>query len=200
MHPEADFTPDQIKVVKNFLSEEEQEFYINYIDTNIEKFTTSGVNGPLRAILMFGKDNNLKNKIRSSETLDPVKDIEEKLRTELFPRVEKTMKEVFNNEKDLVVCSFFIAKQYNGARVHEHIDTDNGQNDHFKYSGVVYLNTMKKGGQLKFTDIDYSYSPEAGDMVVFPSASKKSRHYVDEIYEDRYTFPIWVTEDFSWKL
>jgi predicted 2-oxoglutarate/Fe(II)-dependent dioxygenase YbiX len=64
---------------------------------------------------------------------------------------------------------------------------------HIKYSGIVYLNTMTNGGELHFEASNYSYKPEAGDLVLFPS-HEGGRHGVNRIDEVRYSFLMWMTD------
>jgi hypothetical protein len=195
---EKDMGIEEIKIIKDFLSPEEVDFYIKYINDNEHKFRVSAVSGNTRKVLMFGKDINHKEK--SEITFDKVSDIADKLQQDLFPRVEAKVKEVFNNRKDLMVCSFFIAKQTSGATIEEHTDTDGGLNMQFKYGGVIYLNKMTSGGKLKFPEFNYEYNPEPGDFVIFPSRPLQYRHLVEKINEDRYSLPIWLTEYPFWKL
>tara|TARA_B110000503_G_scaffold106718_1_gene159399 strand:- start:6765 stop:7352 length:588 start_codon:yes stop_codon:yes gene_type:complete len=188
----------QIHIIKDFLSPEEVKFYIDYIDNNPQVFKDSTIHGELRKILMFGKDSFHKDK--SPVTLDIIGDIEDKLRTELFPKVETTIKETYGNRRNLMVNSFFMGLQFAGAKVDHHIDTDGGVNMQFKYSAIIYLNEMKSGGELTFPDLGYTYTPKAGEMVVFPSKPLQFAHAVEEIHETRYTLPIWVTEYEFFKL
>jgi hypothetical protein len=195
---EKDMGIEEIKVVKGFLSQEEIDFYINYIDNNNHIFRTDGIHGDKRKVIMFG--NDMHHREKSEMTLSKVKDIEDKIRNELFVRVETKAKEIYQNRKDLLVCSFFIAKQSAGGKVEEHVDTDGGINMQFKYGGVIYLNKMDEGGKLKFPELNYEYSPEPGDLVLFPSRPYQYRHVVEEIYQDRYSLPVWLTEYPLWKL
>jgi hypothetical protein len=122
-----------------------------------------------------------------------VSDIEDRIR-DLFSKVQNKAKELFEDSKDIYACSFWFAKQLPGAFVMEHEDTDGNINTHFKYSAVIYLNTLKSTGQLIFTDLKHSYMPEAGDMILFKS-TESGKHLVEPIDEDRYTLAMWITED-----
>jgi Rps23 Pro-64 3,4-dihydroxylase Tpa1-like proline 4-hydroxylase len=53
---------------------------------------------------------------------------------------------------------------------------------------------MSSGGVLSFPDLNYKYSPVQGDLVVFPSKPLEFVHEVEEINEERYTIPVWLTE------
>lgn len=186
---------DDIKIINNFLTQDQCNFYINYIDSNLHKFLKTDVTK--RYGLLFGKD--LAHKEKSNHNLDLIEDIKEDI-SNLFNSVEKTVKEVVGINNDLYVCSFFMAKQVQGSFIPLHYDTDNDSNNHFKYGGVIYLNTMTDGGSLDFPMLGYSYSPQAGDLVMFPSHGQRYSHEVKLINEDRYSLPIWVTEDPEWKI
>jgi len=195
---EEDMGIEEIKVIKNFLSPEETKFFIDYID-NIDDMLKEWNGAKFeRKVLMFGKDGYRKEK--SDLTLEKIKDIEPMLRSDLFPRIEASVKEVYKNKKDLMVCAFYLAKQVAGGKIEEHVDNDGGANMQLKYGGVIYLNKMKSGGELKFTKLGHKYTPEPGDLVVFPSRPPQYLHTVNEISEDRYSLPVWVTEYPFWKL
>lgn len=189
---------DKIRIVKGFLSEDEMKFFRDYEDNILETKKDSLIvfNNGNRPVLQFGKDYCHEHS--SHHTLDIVSDIEDKIRN-LFFRVETITKNIFGNPKDLYTCSFWFAKQLPGAFVMEHDDTDNGANMHFKYSAVIYLNTLKDSGELIFTQLGYSYMPEAGDLVIFKSIDA-GRHMVNPINEYRYTMPMWMTEDKSFAI
>lgn len=196
---EKDLGIEEIKVIENFLSPEEVDFFINYMNNNIDIFDINVAHGgaPFKRI-MFGKDSH--HTKLSYPTLDKVKDIEPLLRKDIFPRIELAIKEAYGNKKDFMVCSFFMTKQYSGSVVKEHIDTDGGTNMQFKYGGVIYLNEMKTGGELKFKELNYEHAPKAGGFIVFPSRPYQYKHSVEEIHEDRYLLAVWVTEYPLWKL
>ena len=181
----------EIKVVDNFISGEDIDFYIKYIDSHLDLFQESSVHGSLRKTLIFGKDTAHK---KSFTDLSIISDLEEKLRKELFPNIQDAASRLYNNRRSLYVSSMFLAKQSSGAQIEQHVDTDGGENMQFKYSGIIYLNTMFSGGELTFPDLDYTYSPKAGQLVLFPSRPLEYLHSVATINEDRYTIPIWLTE------
>jgi hypothetical protein len=184
---------NNIKVIENFMSEEDMKFFRHYNDYLLENKYDKFIKfyEGKRPVLSFGKD--LYHKERSHLTLDVVKEKEAEIRG-LFSDVTNKIKEVFNDEDELYVCSLWIAKQEPGAEVEIHEDTDGGVNTHFKYSCILYLNTLSSGGELVFTDLDYTYKPKAGDLVVFESQTT-GRHMVPEIPEERYTIPMWITAD-----
>ena len=182
---------DVIKIVNNFLPEDEMKFFRDYEDYILENMKDKMVifNSGNRPILQFGKD--FYPDYNSHQTLELVSDIEDKVR-DLFARVQSKTKEIFDEQQDLYMCSFWFAKQLPGANVLEHDDTDDGVNYQYQYSAVIYLNTLKDGGELIFTDLDYEYKPMAGDMVIFKSV-EAGNHLVETINETRYTLPMIMT-------
>lgn len=186
-----------IKVVKNFIEEPDLSSMVEYIDllegTNHEDFLVSQ-NGK-RLALQFGKD---KFHPTSHHNLEIASEKDELIKG-YFTKIVDATKRAFEVETDLYVCSFWLAKQYPGAIIESHEDTDGGHNTHFRYSGILYLNTMKHGGDLVFSGYDYSYRPEAGDLLMFPSQDT-GFHEVKEIFETRYSLPFWMTDDSSMSL
>jgi hypothetical protein len=179
-----------IKVIKNFIQEPEIGLMIEYIDhlekTHIEKFSV--YQDGKRLSLQFGVDPFPYNKSNDLSLLEDKKE----LITSYFKRVVDTTKKEFDLVQDIYVCFFWLAKQYRGAWHDKHEDTDSGYNPHIKYSGLIYLNTMTRGGELYLEDFGYTYKPEAGDLVLFPSHG--TYHQVHEILETRYSLPIWMTD------
>ena len=182
---------DQIKVVNNFLAEAECKYLIDFIESKLDIMKGSKIQGDRRKFISFGKDSFHKD---SEVSLDAISEIEPLLRTDIFPRLTTKVMELTHNRKEVMVNNFFLAKQYPGARIDSHVDTDGGQNMQFKFSGIIYLNTMSSGGELYFPDLNYTYKPVAGDLVTFPSKPLEFVHEVAEIQEERYTIPIWLTE------
>jgi hypothetical protein len=186
----------EIKIIQNFLNEEECQFYIDYINKNIQKITFH--ESIKRYHLAFGKE-----KAWSSvhENLDIVSEIKKELAL-LFLKIERAVKKITDSKKDLFVSSLYITKQISGASVGLHSDTNNDIDPHIKYSTLLYLNTMKQpdSGILNFPNIGYSYSPKMGDLLIFPSAGEDYLHEVLPIKEDRYNLPIFLTDDPDFKL
>jgi hypothetical protein len=184
-----------IKVIKNFIQEPEIGTMIDYVDylekTELDKFAQwqSGK----RLALRFGVDEDPDHTDGSFSNLG----ILGNNRNFIASYLDKTVaavKKAFEVDESLYVCNFWFAKQYPGAIVGEHADTGGvggHYNNHFKYSAVLYLNSMNKSGELIFRDENYSYIPRGGDLVMFPSYGIK--HRVDEILETRYSLPMWIT-------
>jgi hypothetical protein len=187
-----------IKVIKNFIDDYQIKDFIDFIDLlerdNFESFSV--YQEGKRLALAFGRDNYHEHNSHKNLSLlvEKQKEVDA-----LISRVTETTKELYKVDENLYACSLWLAKQYPGATVPKHEDTDDGHNTHFVYSAVLYLNELESGGELTFIDLNYSYKPSAGDLVVFPSIGT-GFHTVLEIPEVRYSIPLWMTLDESMEL
>lgn len=186
-------TPDSIKIVKNFIEPEDVTTFINYINTNLDKFYVDPRSkGGNRYAYKFGRDAVHPD---SRPTMDELYDI----RTLVDTYTEKACsvtKEQFKHDGDLFLSSFWMAKQDPGAIVTYHKDTDQDNNMQFKYSAVLYLNSMPEyTGKLRFPELFFQYCPEEGDLIIFPSHGDEFTHGVDWIAAERYSLAFWMTED-----
>lgn len=189
------YAEDVIKVVSNFMDETEMKFWRDFNDEILEthKPHLAIFEDGTRPLLEFGIDRSDEHANVSHHTFDIISDVEHRVRN-VMDRVVSQAQESFRDSRELYVCSFWFAKQLPGAFVAEHEDTDDGYNTHFEYSAVLYLNTLKRGGTLYFTEMDYDHTPVAGDLVLFKTQTV-GRHKVNKISEDRYTIPMWITDN-----
>lgn len=183
-----------IKVITNFITESESVALIDYINllekTMLKEF--ANYQEGKRLALQFGKDLYHGHSSRLDMSLLGNKKHEFH---QYFNRITQATKDLFQIklESELYVCSFWLSKQYPGANIEEHEDTDDGHNTHFKYSGVLYLNKMHEGGELYFSKYRSFHSPEGQDLVLFPSQGTGA-HGVAEITQDRYSLVFWMTD------
>lgn len=186
-------TPESIKIVKNFIDKEDLRTFIEYINLNLDKFYVDPRSkGGNRYAYKFGRDAVHPD---SRPTLDELYDIRE-LVDKYTKKACSITKEQFQHEGDLYLSSFWMAKQNPGAIVTYHKDTDQDNNLQFKYSAVLYLNSMPEyTGKLRFPELFFQYCPEEGDLVIFPSHGEEFTHGVDWIAAERYSLAFWMTED-----
>jgi hypothetical protein len=191
-----------IKVIKNFIQEPEIGMMIDYVDylerTELDKFVS--YQAGKRIALEFGVDEDPDHTASSFSDLSLLGENRASINS-YFEKVIGAVKSTFEVDKELYTCAFWFAKQYPGAVVDFHKDTGDGgdwYNGHFKYSAIAYLNTMTTGGKLTFKDFGYDYTPEAGDLIIFPSYGLV--HGVEEIFETRYSLPMWITDTESMAL
>jgi hypothetical protein len=86
----------------------------------------------------------------------------------------------------------------NGLSMDVHADNvwENGEPNYYPWrviSGVLYLNECE-GGRTFFPELGIEIEPKIGKLVLFPSGSGH-KHGVTEVIGDRFTMPIWFTED-----
>lgn len=186
-------TPESIKIIKNFIDKEDLKAFIEYINLNLDKFYVDPRSkGGNRYAYKFGRDAVHPD---SRPTLDELHDIRE-LVDKYTNKACGVTKEQFQHEGDLYLSSFWMAKQDPGAIVTYHKDTDQDNNLQFKYSAVLYLNSMPEyTGKLRFPELLFQYCPEEGDLIIFPSHGDEFTHGVDWIAEERYSLAFWMTED-----
>lgn len=176
-----------IKVVSNFITKDEALNIISFMDDNLKNFQKHQ-NGT-RYAWRFGTDYYW---TQSEKTLDSLGELKLFFKHSIFPKIEHNINNFYNNS-NVFVSTLWLSKHYPGANVPLHEDTDNGYNPQFEYSAVLYLNSLKDTGILKFPFIDFEYCPVAGDLILFPSNLGKSfAHQVEEINEIRYTVPMWL--------
>lgn len=193
---------DKVEVSPQFVPEEDLEYYINMINRlerdHLDKFMVTQNNK--RLALIFGNyENDIKNELLARPYFDILEEEELVNLRSLMAKIIDKLKDFYNVTDELYMCSMFFAKQYPGAQVVMHSDVDRGANPHFEYSSVLYLNTLKVGGELKFASLNYSHKPEKGDLVFFPSKTT-GMHYVKPVNEDRYSLCFWTTKDKRFEL
>lgn len=193
---------DKVEVAPQFVDEEDIAYYVALINRlereHIDEYLL--VQDGKRRTLVFGNyENDTKNSLPARPTLDLFTEEELVNLRGLMSKILNKLKNFYNVNDDLYMCSMFVAKQYPGAEVGIHSDVDNGVNMHFEHSAVLYLNTLKVGGELKFASLNYSHKPEKGDLVFFPSKTT-GMHYVKPFDEERYSLCFWTTKDKKFEL
>lgn len=182
-----------IRAIPDFLSDEKANFFIDYINNNLEKFKNyRATSNPNRYALRFGRDQVFWD--TSHQDLTLIKDIEPEVR-EVFDRVCRETEKQYGLDKKLYVASYWMAKQFPGGFVMPHFDSLENVNAHFEYSAIIYLNKLDIGGELMFPSLKYSYQPKGKDLILFPSKGGDLMHNVAEIGEERYSILFWLTYD-----
>jgi hypothetical protein len=180
-----------IKVIKNLISLDEATVLIEYIDKNAHHFS-SDMKG-LWFKKFFGIDDIYKHG-KGEPVITGLGDVEG-LSVRIVEDVKDAMSSHFMDTEPIFLNSFWFAKHLPGDKVVAHVDTEDGYNEQFVYSAILYLNTVEDGGVLTFPRLDLSFKPEACDLIIFPSDGEDMLHEVVGIGEDRYTLPMWFTKD-----
>ena len=178
--PELD---KNIRIVENFISEDEANFFIDYINKNKDdksKFplTKGEVRGKIRSEANIPELVPLKN---HDEALEMIKSIS-----------NRTMSEFKNisGKEDLCTSSFWMTRLGPNTVLPMHTD-DHKFAQHLYFSGVIYLNDEYDGGYIKFRDIDLTYKPKKYSAIFFPSSYQ---HAVTRVMSGiRMTLPNWVS-------
>jgi hypothetical protein len=182
---------DNVKIIKNFLSEEDCQKYINFIDKNLDRFNAYSGNRypPKRFTIRFGRDDEFPQE--ANFTFEKIEEIKEDLAhtiTGVVSVAESLMR------KRLYLTSFFLSKNIPGSFLSPHRDAGHPtENNHLDYNALIYLNTLVGNGQIVFPDWGVEIEPELGDLVIFDTKDPMATHLVKEVTQDRYTIPIWLT-------
>jgi hypothetical protein len=177
-----------IQVINNFITEDEASRIIDFIENNIEVFESTQNNK--RYALKYGKDFLFQN---SFEDFSKYNHLNHYFKDKIFPKVVQQINN-FYGDSNIAVSNLWFSKHNPGSKLVLHEDVDKGINPQFKYSGIIYLNSLEGTGVLKFPFANFEYSPKVGDFVFFPSAGKTFAHKIDEINKTRYAIPMWVSE------
>lgn len=184
---------DKPKIIHNFISEQDISNVINYIDLNIEAFNKE--EDVKNYTQRFGKDRAYPDSRHLEEFDHDIKSLITKY-SDLFV---KECKSAFNDEK-IYPSEFWFNKRLPKTPGRLHTDVDDGLNSQLNYSGVIYLNTLEDSGHLRFPNIPFTYTPNSGDLVIFPSSGKTFSHSIASNNEDRYACLLWSTNDEKYRL
>jgi hypothetical protein len=107
------------------------------------------------------KDVEEREKAANSDLKNIYNDIDDRLKACL-----KHYCSIYNLQMDFQEVVNFV--RY-GKDQHFQVHSDSGFSYVCTVSTVMYLNDDYEGGELWFPHLDYTYKPEAGDIVLFPS-------------------------------
>lgn len=182
---------DGVKVIKNWLSEEEIKVALSIINN-------------------YDLDQSAERKYSITDLKDYVlTDIEAEFSKKIADKILDTAKDLY--QEDLIVDGpFLYAVHPTGSFLDPHTDIDamflrytdketwDEQIKEYPYlwSGhcttLVYLNSDFEGGELYFPELDFDIKPEPGMLVMFPG----NLHYVHGIAKvskgTRYTLGQWL--------
>ena len=181
-----------INVIENFIDDDTNKLIVDFIDNNQEIFASD--QNDKRFAIRFGKDFCWQD---SNEDLSLLKDLSSIFKDNIFPKVNNTVSELYN-EKNLKVSNMWLSKHLPGSIVPMHLDHDGWINVQFRYSAVLYLTTLKDDGILQFPFLEHSYTPVSNSLIIFPSHDidfdNQFAHRVDSINSVRYSVPMWISD------
>lgn len=159
---------NNIKVIKNFLSDEECDLIVSKVD---------------------GKDASMVK----SHSYDKRKIFNH----DLYPNILLLGSIVRNKIEELYSIKVKqtsipnITQWSESNKMSAHVD-DLG-NEEYHIASIIYLNDNYAGGEISFITHDLSIKPRIGDLLIFPG----NLHYCHEVQEvlegSRFTIPIWYS-------
>jgi hypothetical protein len=166
-----DMNQDIVKIIDNFVNEEECKTIIKYMNSqNDPKFWIS---------------NNTRQMIVNPESQD-IKPI--------LLKCLNNIKEKYNND-NLYIAEYMLSRYEKGFSMSVHIDTEDGR-EYYTISAVIYLNNDFTGGDVVFPNINFRHSPKKGDAALFLSDLQETMHGVEVVDSGvRYVMPIWITDN-----
>jgi len=193
---------DKVKIIKNFLSKEDADRIISYIDNNTESaldWLTDGSspNFVYRPDRWYKRRMGLDDEMPGYKPERSISRLEEidGLIKDVIDRAKVEIKSSFGDEDDLYINSLWLAKHLKRDWLTLHSDVGRGYHSWFAYSSVLYLNTVKYGGELYFPYLNLYVKPNMGDLVVFLSHGDDMEHEIKMTAEERYTVPMWFTKN-----
>lgn len=140
-------TKDKIKIIHNFISQEEIDHALNLLDTKVKERWDKN---PRYLVVP--------NSIIAASVVTTTQAY--KISEQIKKEFNIPQKEIFCVTNDLGTWT------YEGASgLHE--DVYNSR--YVKFSSIVYLTSDYEGGEIEFPDFDFTYKPVAGDLILFPS-------------------------------
>jgi Rps23 Pro-64 3,4-dihydroxylase Tpa1-like proline 4-hydroxylase len=167
---------DNIKVIPNFLSDEEIKYVLSHVDERRRKsFVSQKDNDGKPTAWMHNYEGIIDRDNLFERVLDEVK------KAYGYDNIEKKNTDRLN-----------IARWDKGTKLKLHVD-DLGYVTDNHLPTLIYLNDDYEGGELSFATHDVTIKPKVGDLIIFPG----NMHYAHEVKEVlsgvRYTLPIWFT-------
>jgi predicted 2-oxoglutarate/Fe(II)-dependent dioxygenase YbiX len=164
----------KIKVIENFVSEEDRKLGIELFD-NAKAIPFR--DNPDASVAEFTPEIWAFLKKYSDKALD-------------------AHKEYRNLKIPVYTHEAFLTMWGKGSSAPEHIDNHIGF-EFVQLSSVIYLNDEFEGGEIFFPEFDFSHKPKVGDLIIFPAFTKDHayNHGVTEVTSGkRYTIGMWHTQ------
>jgi hypothetical protein len=181
--------------MKDFITSDEASSYVDYIEQNKERFAASP-NG-LRRVAMFGTGPTYQELYRDTGML---KGAAANLKA-LKAKVEQVACTSYG-EDELYASLLWMSVQQPGSNLSPHTDTGDGLDSTRIYAALLYLNDMGDDGHLHFPNLDFTYVPRRGDLVLFPTLDGDDTylHEVKSISTARYSILFSLITDPSLEL
>jgi len=168
-------SPDNIKVIPNFLSDKEIRYLLSHIDER-------------RMVSFVSQKDNDGNPVSWIHNYEGIRD-----KDNVIGRISDEIKKAYQIENiEPKSDRLNLARWDVGTKLGLHVD-DLGYVTDNHLPTLVYLNDNYEGGELGFATHGFVFKPKKGDLIMFPG----NMHYAHEVFEilsgTRYTLPIWFT-------
>ena len=171
-----------IKEIDNFISSEDIDLVVGYMNAN------KGDSSRFRKGVEKDRWDS-----QCPETYDikqhaPILNILKKSYYEFV----KVSTEFYNLKETYYPYAIWMSILGPGCGLKAHRDNHKGA-ENIDLSGVIYLNDNFTGGELYFPELDHSYTPKSGSLVIFPSPYI---HQINKVISGyRYAIPLWATKN-----
>ena len=193
---------DQIYLVENFITEEEQKTLLEFLySLNENKWQELYLNNlKNNALKKFGTDDifllEKENKISiNMEWYDKSVSIGEKYSNMSNSFLNRIF--TFFNEKDFNIKYFETVQRHKPKDfMSKHVDSEHDSN--LIFAGVLYINDDYFGGELYFEKFDITLKPKARSLVLF-STGKDYIHEIKTVLDGptRYAMPCFIWKNNS---
>jgi hypothetical protein len=173
----------QGNVITNFITEEERNKFISFIDTLTEDDWTDIQPDQFWSHRVFSAEKIMKKDLSLVKLMVDIRD-----------RASSIIKEINDIDKPLYSNGLAIVRWKEGSSQGPHADQPGGF-EYREFGSVLYLNDNYDGGNIYFPQYGINVKPSAGTYAFFPG-DLDHIHGVGEIKGNiRYTFPIFWTYD-----
>jgi Rps23 Pro-64 3,4-dihydroxylase Tpa1-like proline 4-hydroxylase len=166
---------ENIKLIPNFLSDEEIKYILERTDEN-------------KKVSFESQKDNYGNAVNWMHIYTGIEDtfkIRDRVKTEVINAYG--FDKIKPKEPQLNV-----AKWDQGTKLNLHVD-DLGYVTDNHIPTLVYLNDDYEGGEISFFTHDITIKPKVGDLLIFPGNMHYAHEVKEVLYGTRYTLPIWFT-------
>ena len=193
---EYEILEENVLLVKNFLTEEECEYFTNYARSRSKEEWEHKYMEGIRSFVKrtYNLDSIEESNVPVTEDwYDKVIELDREAVQDLLPRAMA----FFDESAKLKGSSFSILqRQYTGSELRGHYDKF--VDTTVEYAAVVYPNDDYTEGEFYFREKGLSLRPPKGSILIFPS-SEEYWHGVKAVGDgpDRYAMPAFIHNE-SW--
>jgi hypothetical protein len=212
---------DDVKIINNFVSKEDLDFFTKYIDNNWEDTTKFRQ----RVGMAMNKGIAARAIFPDEKPASLFKDLENVVNKYSKKFIDYSKNE-FSDKREVYFYGVSITRLSKDIQIRIHADIHEEFSD-LVYSGVMYLNDNYQGGEITFIDsheftekdikMDHSkgllvsfpiyedsmgglvYKPKAGDMVIFPSNKLHGGKVVIEGTRDAIVFWSTLSKEYAFE-